>query len=646
MESTHNKNILFSTAGVIAVLVIAVAVNLLTQRVTWRIDTTENNIFTLSEGTRKILRSLDDPVTIRFYATRDSNTMPVMLRAYADRVEDLLREYRAASDGMVTYQVLDPKPDSEAADSAALDGVPAQQIDLTDTIYFGLSFTCLDQKSAIPFLSPERESLLEYDISRAIAEVSTFEKPVIGLLSGLDVMGSPMSMMMNPAMAPPQQDPWVVMGELQSLFEVEQLAMDGAPIPEHIDVLVILQPAQIDPRTEYAVDQYLLGGGRVIAFLDPFSVVAQGQRPQNPMMPPTAAVSATLPTLLPAWGLEFTNRVVADPVFRTVMSGPDGAPTPMAGVLSINPEGINEEDVLTAQMDNLLLVFAGAFQGEAAEGIEAVDLVRSTDGAILTDRAEAERPTVAAADEGATLTLAMRLNGTFPTAFPDGPPEDPEAGDATEDPGTAESAGTGDDSAGADGDADSNHLTESLAEGTVILVGDVDMLYDNFAVNIRNILGQQLVIPMNANIDLFLNAVEMLAGDSNLISIRSRGSVRRPFTVVREMEAAAEAQYRDRIAELEQELTETQQRLAQLQQVRPEDGEILLTPEQEEEIRNFEERRVEIRNELKMVRRELREDVEALQSGIKWSNILGMPLLIIAVGVVIGLLRRKRNSAQ
>ena len=642
MESSKGKSFLFSLGGVAAVLVISGAANLIANARGWRLDATENKIFTLSNGTRQILDGLEPEVTIRFYATRDDNAMPVMLRSYAERVEDLLREYESLADGMLDVQVLDARPDPEVADSAALDGVPPQQIDLGSSIYFGLSFTCIDQKSAIPFLSPERENLLEYDITRAISEVSTFEKRTIGLMSSLDVLGSPASMMMNPAMAPQQQEPWIAMEELQSMFEVEQLEFNGEPIPGEIDVLVLVHPAAIDEATEFQIDQFLLRGGQLIAFLDPQCLVAQQQQPRNSMMPQMTGAASDLPNLLEAWGLRLSSQVVADPVFRTVMARPGGAPAPVSGVLSINPDGLNPDDVVTSQMDSLLMVFAGAFEGEPETGLEATRLVYSSAQASLVDRMAAQGAAAGEASEQAPLPLALRLSGTFSTAFPDGRPAEPAADeDGGEQAEPAADAG-GESGAGAADD----FLTRSEQPGSVVLVGDVDMLFDNFAVESQNILGQRLVMPINGNLSLFLNSVELLAGDSELITIRSRGAIRRPFTVVREMEAEAEARYRDQIARLEDELNQTQQRLAQLQQVQPEDGKLLLTPEQEEEIRKFEQRRAEVRNELKKVRRELRQDVEQLQARIKWANILGMPLIVVAIGAVVAVLRNRKTRAK
>lgn len=640
MEAKKLTSLLYSGVGILAVIVIAVAVNLIAQSSGWRIDTTENKLFTLSDGTRRILDGLEAKVAIRLYQTRDDNAMPVVLRAYGERVQDMLREFVKASNGKLTLEVLDPKPDSPEADSAALDGVPPQQIDLNDSITFGISFTSIDQKKAIPFLTPDRESLLEYDIAKAIAEVSRFKKSKIGVMSSLDVLGSPMTMMMNPMMPPPQQNPWIVMDELQSLFEVVEVAMDGQPISDDIDVLIVLQPSGIDEATEYQIDQYLMQGGQLIIHLDPDSVVAGSQSPRNPMMPPPST-SSNLPNLLKAWGYTFSDRIVADPIFRTAMSRPGTGPAPVSGVLSINREGISSDDAATAQMDSILMVFAGAFEGKPVDGLTATPLIQSTDQALLVDRPLAETPSPSGTPSGTPYTLALRLTGTFPSAFPNGNPASapPDQNDDPNSPENSDKEDTKNKSA-------DNSIKSSTEQSAVVLVGDVDMLFDQFAVEVQNIFGQRLMIPLNANLDMLLNHVEMLAGDSNLMAVRSRGSVRRPFTVVRKMEAEAEARFRDQITKLESELDETQRRLSELQQRRPDKGELLLTPEQEAEIRNFEQRRAEVRKELKNVRRELREGIDAMQARIKWANILGMPLLVVLVGLGVTIARKKKNSAQ
>ncbi len=653
MEAKKVTSLINSGAGVAVVIVIAVAINLIAQSTGWRIDATENKVFTLSDGTRRILGGLEANVAIRLYQTRDDNAMPVFLRAYGERVEDMLREFVKASGGKVTLEMLDPKPDSPEADSAALDGVPPQQINFNESITFGISFTCIDQKKAIPFLTPDRENLLEYDIAKAIAEVSKFKKPKVGVMSSLEVLGSPMTMMMNPMMPPPQQDPWIVMSELQSLFEVVEVPMNGQPIAEDIDVLLVLQPSGVDEVTEYQIDQYLMRGGQLIIHLDPNCVVAGGQSPRNPMLPPPST-SSNLPNLLKAWGYEFSERVVADPQFRTTMTRPGTGPAPVSGVLSINKDGIAADDPVTGQMDSLLMVFAGAFEGKPVAGLTATPLIRSSSMALLVDKTSAESASPAGTSPGEPYTLALRLTGTFPTAFPKGNPnaqkqdenQKDETSTASENKDATAQSNEGNKDSSPEESAADNSLKASVKESAVILVGDVDMLFDQFAVDVQNILGQRLMIPLNANMDLLLNSVEMLAGDSNLMAVRSRGSVRRPFTVVREMEAEAESRFRDQITKLESELEETQQRLSELQRMRPDKGELLLTPEQEAELRKFEQRRAEVRNELKAVRRELREGIDALQARIKWANILGMPLLVVLAGLAITIARKKKSSAQ
>jgi len=311
MDSTKKKQLetfLYSTIGIVAVALILIAFNLIAARARQRIDLTAEKAYTLSPGTKAILAKLDTPVQIRFYCTKNATAMPVFLSTYAQRVEDLLGEYRQASKGRIEIQRLNPEPDSDAEDSARLDGVEGQQLRTGEKIYLGLSVSMLDQKQAIPFLTPDRERLLEYDLSRAIARVTTAEKPVIGVMSPLPVMGQMNPIAMQQMRQRPQ--PWAFMSELMRDFNVKQVEVTADKIPDEIKVLLVIHPKAASDEAQYALDQFVLRGGKLIAFVDPLCALdrppaAQGQ------MPPMS--SSSLDKLFKAWGLTFeTTRVVAD----------------------------------------------------------------------------------------------------------------------------------------------------------------------------------------------------------------------------------------------------------------------------------------------------------------------------------------------
>src|SRR6516165_6442810 len=365
---------LYSVAGVGAVLVILVAINLLGGFFKVRSDLTQNKLYTLSAGTKKILDKLDTPVEIRFYFSKDNASVPVPLRSYAQQVEDLLAEYQQYSRGKIKVVKLDPKPDSDAEDSANLDGIEGQNLNLTDKVYLGAAVSCLDAKTVLPYLSPDRENLLEYDLSRAISSVANPKKSVIGVMSALPVMGrEPQPMMMRQ----PQQamQPWIFLTELRENYTVREIPLTAAKIDDDVSVLVLVHPTGISDQAQFAIDQFLLRGGKMVALLDPYSFIeARSAGPYGA----SGKYSSTLSKLLPAWGIQFSeDKAIADPLFATQIqrgNSVESDPT----ILSITNEGINRADALGAAINDLLLPFAGAFTGKPAEGLKEEILLKST----------------------------------------------------------------------------------------------------------------------------------------------------------------------------------------------------------------------------------------------------------------------------
>ncbi len=628
----------YSIVGIVAMIGILVAINIIGGRAKKRIDLTEERAYTLSPGTRKILEKIDTPIQIRFYCTRGENEMPVMLKTYAQRIEDLLGEYRQASKGQIEIQKLDPVPDSDAEDSARLDGIEGQMRIGGDPIYLGVSVSMLDQKEPLPFLSPDRERLLEYDLSRAISRVMTPEKPVVGVMSPLSVQGQQMNPMMA-RMGQRGQQPWVLMSELQRDFKVQTVEMSADKIPAEVKLLVLIHPKGLTDATEYALDQFVLRGGKLIAFLDPLSVLDQSGQQMGMPMPS----SSTMEKLLKAWGLTFdTGKVVADLdyVGRTRQGR---APT----VLALTEKAMNKDDILTANTDNLFYVFGGAFTGTPVEGLKMSAIIKSSKNSQLVDPMMAqftgEKMIQDFQKSGTEYPLAVRLSGKFKSAFPEGKPKAPEP---PADP--AKPAEKKDEKPAEAG------LKESAEENTVILVGDCDMIQDQIAVQeMQNPFGggQRMVMPANGNLAFAQGAVEQLTGDSNLIAVRSRASRERPFTVVKEMQAQAESAYQSKIKELEGSLAETQRKLTELQQSKQAEGgqagqRFILSPEQQKEIENFRKKETEAKKELKVERKKLRAGIDSLENRVKWLNIAAMPLLVTVAGIGLAMVRRSRRAAR
>ena len=632
MQKKSLETILYSSAGILVMLVILIAVNVIIGAEPVRVDMTQEKTYTLSAGTKAILKKLDTPVKIRFYCSQSDTATPetVYLKDYARKVQDLLQEYQEIAGKNLIIQKFDPEPDSDAEDSARLDGLQPQPLPGVDPFYLGLSVSMADQRVAIPFLAPNREKLLEYDITRAISQVMNPEKPTIGIMSSLPVFGSPGNPMMMQMGQGGSSEPWTFVQELQQDFNVKHIELTATNIDDDVKVLIVIHPKGITDEAQFAIDQFVLRGGKLIAFLDPFSVMAE--REQNPMMrQQQGPSSSSLDKLLKAWGLEFdTSKVVADLDFKMQLRGPDDQPIDAPAWLGLTPEGINQKDILTSEIDNILMPMAGAFTGKPDAGLKETVLLHSSKDAELAESFMASmspqdlmndfKPT------GVEYDLAVRLTGKFKTAFPGGNP----AGKGTN--ATAEAA---------------NSLKESKTDTSVILFGDSDMLADNFSLRKMQSPFGELVSQMNANLDLAQNSVEQMAGDENLIGIRSRATTSRPFTRIKKLEAAAEARGEAKIQELQQSLQQTQQRLSELQQQKKgTDQRFILSPEQQTELENFRKKQAEVSRELRQAQKDLRKEVVSLETKLEWWNILAMPFAVTLAGVGIAVFKRKKNSAK
>lgn len=632
-------NLLYSVVGVIAILVIIVGINLLGRLFKVRSDLTENRIYTLSDGTKKILNKLDTEVVIRFYFSKDNASMPVPLRTYAQEVQDLLEEYQQFGHGKIKVVKLDPKPDSDAEDSANLDGIEGQDVNLTDKVYLGIAVSCLDAKTTIPYLSPDRETLLEYDLSRAISSVANPKKAVIGVMSALPVTGREAPPMMMQQRQQSSQ-PWIFLSELRQNYVVHDIPMTTDKIGDDVSVLLVVHPQGISDQAQFAIDQFLLRGGKMVALLDPFSFVeAQTAGPYGG----AAGYDSTLDKLLPAWGMQFSaTKVLADPAFATQVqreSEVQSDPT----ILSVTSDGINRQDALGAAINDLLMPFAGVFTGKPVDGLKEDVLVKSSNQAGLVDaamlQAGADAVRKALKSDNTSYPIAIRLSGKFKTAFPNGKP----APKSSPGPSPSQESGA---ASSPSPTPKSESLKEGQSAGVVILVGDADFAYDAIAGRTQQVLTQTVFVPSNGNLNFIQSCVEQLAGDSDLIGIRSRSSGNRPFVVVNKMEAAAEEKYQSKIDQLEENLNQTRQKLASLQTGKQSDQRTLLSPEQQAEIKKFQENEAAVSQELKQVRKNLRQEIDSLQSDLKWIDIAAMPVLVTLIGLTLAFVKRRQRAAR
>ena len=630
MSKKNLETLLYSTGGIIALVVVLIAANFIMGAFNLRADLTEGNVYTLSPGTRGVLAKLEAPVKLRLYYSQGSEAVPVGLKTFAKRVEDLLNEYKAAAKGKVIIEKFNPEPDSDAEDSAQLDGIEGQQTNSGEKFYLGLSIAFLDQKAAIPVLTPDRERLLEYDITRGVAQVGETTKPVVGVMSGLPVMGRSL----DPVKKQQPTEPWVLAQELKKIFDVREVKLDAQKIDDEIKVLLVIHPRDLPEESEYAIDQFVLRGGKLIAFVDPYAYFDQQPDLQNPFGGNQAGQS-TFYNLFKAWGVEVDmGKVIADLTFASG-AGPRLLPT----LLSLNAQALNQDDVVTSQVGTLLIPFGGAFKGKLADGLKQTVLVRTSKNSMPVDLIIAtlsgEPSTRGFQPSGEEMPLAMRLTGKFHSAFPEGKPKPyaPPRADKKKDEKKAEAKVE-------------PHLKQSAEENSVALIADVDLLSDGAAVEIQEVFGQRVAVPRNGNLALVLGLVENFSGGNALIGLRSRASFTKPLTVIRELESRAQQQYLGKIKELEDSLNQVQENLKKLQSSKAGTTSSIMTAEQQAELENFRTKAAEGGGGRPGRRKNLRVETDALEFWTKVINIGLVPLLVALAGLGLALAKRRRIQSR
>jgi len=631
MKKNALETFLYSIAGVLALLLILVAVNVITGAFKHRIDLTKEKAYTLSDGTRAILAKIKTPVKIRFYYTPHADLPAgyLYLKTYAQRVQDMLSEYKEASGGKIIVEQFDPQPDSDAEDAARLNGVEGQAISSEENFYLGASISLLDANEAIPFFDPHREPLLEYDLSRAISRVVTPEKPVIGVMSALPVFGTPSNPMME-QMGQHGQEGWALVSELKNDFEVRPVDMTADKIDDDIKVLLVIRPKEISDKAQYAIDQFIMRGGKLIAFLDTVSLLDKSS--QGSMMGgQMPGGGSSLVKLIKAWGLQFdTAKAVGDLKFMNRQERLGGGDNPCW--INLADDGLNKDDVVTSQVGYLWIPFSGAFTGTPVAGLKETVLLQSSTESQLVDAMMAafsgDNVMKEFKPSGTSYAMAVRLTGKFKTAFPDGKPRD--ASDGTNLP-----------------PAGAPSLKESAQDTAVVLVGSSDMFANEFSLQQMQTPFGVFNQPRNGNLNFAQSLVENLAGDSDLISVRSRATTSRPFTRIDAMKAKAEEVYQSKINEYEQSLQDTREKLAELQKTKDQGQQrFILSPEQQAEIEKLRKKEADTNQSLKQERKELARDINSTENWLKWGNIIGMPLLVAASGVGLAFIKRKRTSAK
>jgi len=650
--STANRNKLGATTLVLVVLAFVVAVvatNVWLRGV--RIDLTENNLYTLGEGTQAVLDGIEEPINLYFFFSNEATEQLPSLRAYATRVREMLEEIEDnAPSGKLVLNVVDPLPFSEEEDRAEQLGLQAANIGPAgEAVYFGLAGTnSVGATDRIPFFQPDprKEAFLEYDIARLIYNLANPDKTVVGLLTSAPIGGG-----FDPATQQPSQ-PWVIVDQAKQVLEVRTLPTSAVAIDSDVDVLWIVHPQGLDESTLYAIDQFVMRGGRALVFVDPQAEILAGANPSG--LPfGGAPSSSTLDRLFEAWGVKFdTSNVVTDNRYALSIGG-RFQPMRHIGLLGLDGQAMSQDDPITSGLNSVNVGLAGHF--ELAEGAMAklTPLITSSvESALMSsDRfqflPDPEELLSSFTPTGKEYVIAARLEGPLTSAFPDGPPggddkadEESEAEDSADDAAEDEEG----QEQSVDAALENAHLA-STENANLVLVGDVDILSDRLWVQAQNFLGQRLLTAFANNGDFVTNALDNLSGSAALIGLRSRATYTRPFTTVEELRRRADLEFRATEQRLEAELTQTEQRLSELQAARGDAGNsLLMTPEQQAEIQRFLDEQVRIRQELRAVRRNLDADIDRLGNWLKAINIALVPILltIAALGVVV--VRRRRKA--
>ena len=609
----------WGSVGALALLLIGLTIIFNTVLAGWQIDLTQHHLYTLSKGTRRILKGIPEPIDLYFFYSRRAADNVPQLRAYGDHVENFLREIANDADGKIRLHIIDPRPFSVEEDRAAELGVTGAPLNAAGSkFYFGLAGTnSTNGHQTIAFFNPQKQRFLEYDVAKLIYRLAHPQKPLVEWYSSL-----PMSGGFNPQSGQMRQ-PWLVYRQASQLYNLQTLAPGSAVIPKDTRVLVLADPTHVPAATRFAIDQYALAGGHIIAFVDPLAEAAS-----TPGAPP-ASPGEGMAKLLASWGVRFNPaQVIADRSLALNVAAADGAPTLDPVIIGLGRAEMSQHDVITAGLSNINLDTAGYLQPIAAAGTTFKPLLWSN-----TDAGPVATETLAGAFNPASLlqgfkptgkryTLGARVTGKVNSAFPDGPPA-----------GVKLPVGT-------------PLLKRALKPLHLLVFADSDMLADFLWVHHLDLFGQSLPEAWASNGDLVLNALDNLSGSDDLISVRAKAGFTRPFTRVAALRHAAEARYRAQQQRLQQELRQTEQQLTLLQTRRNNKSTLILTPAQQREIQHFEAERLSIRKRLRAVQAGLVRSIDALGTELKVINIILMPAVFALAALAGAALRRRRRDAS
>ncbi len=623
-------------AGTMAV-VLFICINVLSEATlrSVRLDLTENKLFTLSQGTREVLAAIDEPITLRLYASRSLAEGAPAYGDFIGRVRELLQQYAHLSHGMVRLQVSNPEPYSVLEDEAVAYGLQGVQLDQGgETVYFGLAATnSTDDQEVIPFFDTQRERYLEYDLTRMLFNLAHPKKKVVGLMAFLPIDTDPLK----------EYKPWAVVEQLEQFVTVRAIGRSVKRIPDDVDLLMIVHPTGVEDATLYAIDQFILRGGRAVIFVDPFSE-AEAEMSAAMRRPPPD-IGSDLPKLFAAWGIEYSPQTFIgdrEAATRVQVPGVGGRQvvTDYVSWIGLGRQNFNADDVTTSEIARVFMAAAGSLSKKEGADIEFSPLIQTGERAMRIEASKVRmQPDPARLlrdfrSEAHPFTLAARIQGRLKTAFPDGAPKE-------EAPAEAKDGGE----VATDANPKAEHLAQSAGPVNLIVVADTDLLADRSWLQYQNFFGRQVAVPTANNAAFVINAVDNLLGSNALINLRSRGLSVRPFHRIEALKRDAEQRYSKTEQELREKLKVTNEQMGKLGTAEG-SGETILTDSQRETMAKFRADLIDIRQQLREVQHNLRKDIEALDTGLKVINIWAVPAIICLIAVAMAWAKRRRHRLR
>lgn len=619
-------------AGFLLILIL-ILTNMFASLFSWKIDLTSGKIFTLSQGSQQLAAQLEEPVDFVFYFSRTVEDLPISFKNYGTRVEEMLRQFEAASKGMIHLNIINPKPDTEEEEAAMQASIVGNPMSNGETLFFGLTMTQADNQETIQVFDYRKESSLEYDIAKALYTVQQWDKPTIGLISGLPIVGTPQFF---PGQQPQSQD-WVFVEQLRQTFEFSEIN-SADDWPAVVDVLMVVHPQNLDEQMLFEIDQHIMAGNPTFIALDPSSYFMKANQNQQQMMmgQPPQGVTSSLGQLFTAYGIEFSEmEMLVDNNYAARVQSQGGTPMQMPTWLNLTEEAVNQDEFIMSQLDSLLFVESGTFGKTEDSELEIIPLIQSSGDAgtifamLANQIANPLQLTNNMNKSDSPETIAGFVRGNLKTAFPDGRPlEPPEEGEEAPPPLAAD---------------DTDSLKESNAPCNLFVVTDTDWMQDQFSTRRLNFMGVSAVQPLNDNLNLLTNAVEFMSGSQELISIRPKGNSIRPFIVVDEIEKQAQVEYQQKLDALNQEVQGFETRIRELQTQQGGGNSIIITPELQAEIAELNKNAAAKRSERREVRKKLREKVESLNFTLALANLAIVPCAVFVLGVIFFIRRHHRK---